>query len=188
MVDIDKIEKATKMLIEGIGEDPNREGLKETPKRVALAWRDYWGRGYEQNSKDYLKTFKSPDFDQLIIVPHIDFYTMCEHHLAPFYGQISIGYLPNGRVLGVSKFARVVEVYARRLQIQERLCQQIAEAIMKELKPRGVAVVAEAVHLCMRSRGVEKQNTTMITSVMLGKFRQKSEDALRNEFLKLIGK
>lgn len=172
-------------LLQFIGEDPNREGLKETPKRVENAWK-FWTKGYKEDSKKVMKTFTNPGIDQLIVVPRIDFYSMCEHHLAPFYGQIHIGYVPNGKVLGVSKFARLTEIYARRLQIQERLGQEVANDIMKYLKPQGVGVVIRGVHLCMRSRGVEKQNSEMITSVMLGFFRDKPE--LREEFLNLIGK
>ncbi len=131
-----------------------------------------------------MKCFNNPGIDQLVIVPKIDFYSMCEHHMAPSYGQVHIGYVPNGKVLGVSKFARLVDIYARRLQIQENLTQQIAEDIKKYLNPQGVAVIVRGIHLCMRSRGVEKQNTEMVTSVMLDKFRNEPE--LRAEFLRLI--
>lgn len=170
-------------LLEYIGEDPKREGLQETPKRFEKAWK-FWTKGYKENPKDIMKCFKNPGVDQLIIVPKIDFYSLCEHHLTPFYGQIHIGYVPNGKVLGVSKFARLIEVYTRRLQIQERITQQIADDLMRYLKPVGVGVVAKAVHLCMRSRGIEKQNAEMITSAMFGNFREKP--SLRQEFLSLI--
>lgn len=175
-------------LLAYIGEDPNREGLRETPKRVEKAWQ-FWTKGYKENAKDVMKTFENPSnngkhIDQLIIVPNIDFYSMCEHHLAPFYGTISIGYVPRDKVLGISKFARLSEIYARRLQIQERLGQQIADDVMKYLEPQGVGVIIRGIHLCMRSRGVEKQNTEMVTSVMLGFFRDKPE--LRQEFLNLM--
>ena len=172
-------------LIEFAGDNPDREGLKETPQRFEKAWK-FWTKGYKEDPKSVMKVFESPSIDQLIIVPKIDFYSLCEHHLAPFYGQVYVGYVPKGKVLGVSKFARLIDIYARRLQIQERLTQQIADDIMKYLEPHGVAVVIKAVHLCMRSRGVEKQNSEMVTSVMLGKFRAEGEDALRNEFLTLI--
>ena len=170
-------------LLQYLGEDINREELKETPKRVQKAW-EFWTSGYGKDSKSVMKVFKNPGIDQLIVVPKIDFYSHCEHHLAPFYGQIHIGYVPNGKVLGVSKFARLVEIYARRLQIQERLTQQIADDIMKYLDPQGVGVVIRGIHLCMISRGVEKQNTEMVTSAMLVFFRDKPE--LRAEFLALI--
>ena len=180
---VDKLEETCKQLLVEIGENPKREGLIETPRRFAAAWK-FWTSGYQKNPKDVMKVFNSPQIDQLIAVPKIDFYSMCEHHMAPFYGQVHIGYVPNGKVLGVSKFARLIEIYARRLQIQERMTQEIAEDIMKYLKPLGVAVVVNGIHLCMRSRGVEKQNSEMVTSVMLGKFRKEPE--LRDEFLSLI--
>ncbi len=171
-------------LLEYIGEDPKREGLKDTPGRFERAWK-FWTKGYTQKAADVMKTFENPGkIDQLIIIPKIEFYSMCEHHLAPFYGQIHIGYVPNGKVLGVSKFARLSEIYARRLQIQERLTQQIADDIMEFLKPQGAGVVIRAVHLCMRSRGVEKQNAEMVTSAMFGYFRER--ESLRQEFLALI--
>jgi len=170
-------------LLKSLGEDPNREGLKDTPKRFARAW-EFWTSGYDKNPEDIMRSFESVGIDQLILVPKIDFYSMCEHHLAPFYGQIHIGYVPNAKVLGVSKFARLVEIYARRLQIQERLTQQISDDIMKYLEPQGVGVIIKGIHLCMRSRGVEKQNSEMITSVMLGKFR--TVESLRSEFLALL--
>ena len=168
-----------------VGDDPNREGLKETPQRFLQAWK-FLNSGYAKNPQDIMKSFENPqvEVDQLIVVPKIDFYSLCEHHLFPFYGQIHIGYLPDKKVLGISKFARLVEIYARRLQIQERLGQQIADDIMKYVEPKGVGVVIRGIHLCMRSRGVEKQNSEMVTSVMLGFFRDKSE--LRAEFLNLI--
>jgi len=181
----DPIEIWTQNILRDLGENLNRQGLKETPKRVAKALR-FFCSGYKKNPKDIIKTFPAKNIDQLIIIKAIDFYSKCEHHLETFYGQVYIGYLPKGRVMGVSKFARLVEIYARRLQIQERMGQQIAKAIMKYLKPLGVAVVVRGIHLCMRARGVEKQNTEIITSVMLGKFREEKEAALRNEFLTLI--
>jgi GTP cyclohydrolase I len=178
-------------LIEYAGEDPNREGLLETPKRFEKAWK-FWTSGYGKDPKDIAKAFENPnsgedgtpEIDQLIVVPKIDYYSMCEHHLALFYGQVHIGYLPNKKVLGLSKFARITDIFARRLQIQERLTQEIANAIMEIVDPLGVAVVVKGIHLCMRSRGVEKQNSEMVTSVMLGKFRQEAD--LRSEFLSLI--
>lgn len=176
-------EKTIKQLLIDVGENPDREGLLETPKRVARAW-EFWTSGYNKDPKDVMKTFVAKNADEIVIVKDIDFYSHCEHHLAPFYGRVHIGYLPNGRVLGVSKFARLTEIYARRLQIQENLNRQIAEAIMKYLKPRGVGVVVEGIHMCMRSRGVEKQNSMMVTSVMMGDFRKR--EGVRKEFLQLI--
>lgn len=172
-----------KQLIASAGDDPTREEVKDTPKRFAKAWK-FWTSGYGKKPEDILTTFKNPSVDQLIIIPKIDFYSMCEHHLAPFYGQIHIGYLPDGKILGLSKFARLAEIYTRRLQVQERIGQQIGEAIMKHMDARGVGVIIRGIHLCMRSRGVEKQNSEMVTSVMLGFFRDKPE--LRAEFLQLI--
>lgn len=182
------LEDNIRRLLEFVGEDPNREGLLETPKRVEKAWQ-FWTKGYKENPADVMKTFDNPSnngkhIDQLILVPNIDFYSMCEHHLAPFYGTITVGYIPNEKVLGVSKFARLAEIYARRLQIQERLGQQIADDVMKYLKPQGVGVIIRGIHLCMRSRGVEKQNSEMVTSIMLGVFRDKIE--AREEFLQLL--
>ena len=182
---IDKIEPHIKAILILLGENPYRPGLKETPKRVAKALRFYCS-GYDKDPKDVFKTFPAKNIDQLVIVPKIDFYSKCEHHLETFYGQVHIGYLPKKKAMGVSKFARLTEIFARRLQIQEKMTQQIADSIMKHLKPLGVAIVIKGIHLCMRSRGIEKQNTEMITSVMLGKFREKNEAALRDEFLTLI--
>ncbi|MBU0792215.1 MAG: GTP cyclohydrolase I FolE [Gammaproteobacteria bacterium] len=170
-------------LIEYAGEDITREGLLETPRRFEKAW-NFWTKGYKEDPKNVMKVFDNPGVDQLIVIPKIDFYSMCEHHLAPFYGQIHIGYIPDKKVLGLSKFARLTEIFARRLQIQERLTQQVAENINQFLKPQGVGVVVRGVHLCMRSRGIEKQNSEMVTSVMLGFFREKQ--SLRAEFLELI--
>jgi GTP cyclohydrolase IA len=172
-------------LIELAGDDPKREGVIETPKRFLKAWA-FFTSGYKKSPKDVIKCFENPqmEVDQLIVIPKIDFYSMCEHHLSPFYGQIHIGYLPNKKVLGLSKFARLTEIFARRLQIQERLGQQIANSIMEFVEPKGVAIVVRGIHLCMRSRGIEKQNAEMVTSVMLGMFRDK--DGLRSEFLKMI--
>lgn len=177
--------RAVRTLLDGIADDPTREGLKETPKRFLKAWQ-FWTKGYTEKPEDIMKTFENPSVDQLVIVKDINFYSLCEHHLAPFFGTVSIGYLPSERVLGLSKFARLVDIYARRLQIQEGMAQSIAGDIMKYLKPLGVAVRIEGTHLCMRSRGVQKENSKMISSVMLGKFRDEPE--LRAEFLSLLKK
>ena len=176
------LDNLIKDFIKYIGEDPKRDGLKDTPKRVARAW-ELWLSGYSKDPKDIMRVFDNPGIDQMIIVRDIEFYSHCEHHLAPFFGKVHIGYIPNDKILGVSKFVRLVEIYARRLQIQERLTQQIADDIMKFLKPQGVGVVVEAQHLCMRSRGVKSQNSIMRTNVMLGNFR---EVAVKNEFLNAI--
>jgi GTP cyclohydrolase I len=184
----DQLKQNIKELIKSTGDDPEREGLQETPDRFIKAWK-FLNQGYQQNPKDVMKVFENPhngdgELDQMIVIPKIDFYSMCEHHLSPFYGQIHIAYLPNKKVLGLSKFARLADIFARRLQIQERLTQEIAETIMKELEPYGVGVIIRGIHLCMRSRGVEKQNSEMVTSVMLGYFREKPE--VRVEFMGLI--
>ncbi|MFA5958914.1 MAG: GTP cyclohydrolase I FolE [Tatlockia sp.] len=173
-----------KQILEQIGEDTTREGLRETPERAANALQ-YLTKGYKENLDDIINgaLFES-DMSEMVIVKEIEMYSMCEHHLLPFLGQCHIGYLPNGTVLGLSKIARIVDYFSRRLQIQERLTSEIAECIESITGARGVAVVMEAKHLCMMMRGVEKQNSTMTTSVMLGEMR--SNAASRSEFLHLI--
>lgn len=171
-------------LLEYIGEDPERDGLKETPERVIKSYEKMFG-GYKLNPEDVLKTFKD-SCDEMVLVKDIEFYSTCEHHMLPFYGKAHIAYIPNGKVIGVSKLARVLEIYSRRLQIQERLCQQVTKALEDMLKPLGVACVLEARHLCMVCRGVEKQNSIMVTSSLTGVFRDKPE--VRAEFMRLIGK
>ena len=173
-------------LIEAIGEDVNREGLIDTPKRAAAAFR-YLNSGYHQCLENVLNgAIFEADTEDMVIVKDIELYSLCEHHLLPFIGKCHVGYLPRGKVLGLSKVARIVEMYARRLQIQERLTHQIADAIQQAVDPRGVGVVVEAKHLCMMMRGVEKQNSVMTTSSMLGIFRK--EINTRSEFLNLIGR
>lgn len=173
------------LLIE-LGEDPNREGLVKTPHRVTEAW-EFLARGYGMDAEKIIKgaLFES-DSNHMVIVKDIEIYSLCEHHLLPFYGRCHIGYIPRGKVVGVSKLARVADVYSRRLQIQERLTHQIARILMDHLKPEGVGVVIEAKHLCMMMRGVEKQNSSMVTSAMLGSFH--NSVATREEFLTLIGR
>jgi GTP cyclohydrolase I len=181
-----KIEKRVHEVLELLGEDPVREGLLKTPKRVAASWK-FLTHGYKQDINKVLNNaiFNEP-YDQMVIVKDIEIFSLCEHHLLPFYGKAHVAYIPNGRIIGLSKIPRVVDVFARRLQVQERLTGQIAECLMNALKPLGVAVVIEALHLCMAMRGVQKSNSYAVTSAMLGSFR-KTEMA-RNEFLRLIGK
>ncbi len=167
-----------------IGEDPTRDGLLSTPKRVAKSF-DFLTRGYHQSIEEVLhEALFDVDYDEMVIVKDIEFYSMCEHHMIPFFGKAHIAYVPNGKVVGLSKIPRIVDVFARRLQVQERLTQEIAEAINEAVHPQGVGVVIEAQHLCMMMRGVEKQGSTTVTSSMLGVF--KSQLQTRNEFLSLV--
>ncbi|TFH88107.1 GTP cyclohydrolase I FolE [Billgrantia azerbaijanica] len=167
-----------------LGEDPDREGLRDTPKRAAKAMQ-FLNRGYTQRLEEIINgaVFAS-ETDEMVLVKDIELYSMCEHHLLPFIGKCHIAYLPNGKVLGLSKFARIVDMFARRMQIQENLTRQIAEAVQQVTDARGVAVVIEARHLCMMMRGVEKQNSSMTSSVMLGAFRE--NQPTRQEFLTLV--
>ncbi len=171
-------------IIELIGEDLERDGLKDTPARAAKAFK-FLNRGYSQNIEDVVNgaLFES-NSDEMVIVENIELYSLCEHHLLPFIGKCHVAYIPNGKVLGLSKVARVVDMFARRLQIQEKLTQEIAETIQQVTKAKGVAVIIEAQHMCMMMRGVEKQNSLMKTSAMLGAFR--NSVATRSEFLSLI--
>lgn len=173
-------------IISGIGEDLNRDGLKKTPERAAKAF-DNLTRGYNQNVDDIVNgaIFES-DNDEMVIVKDIELYSLCEHHLLPFHGKCHVAYLPSKKVIGLSKIARIVDMFARRLQIQENLTKQIAETIGAQTGARGVAVVIEARHFCMMMRGVEKQNSSMTTSAMSGLFREKP--ATRSEFLSLINR
>ncbi len=177
--------QAYRAIIEGIGEDSGREGLIDTPKRAAKAIA-YLTRGYDQSLKEVLNgaVFTS-DNEDMVLVKHIEFYSLCEHHLLPFTGHCHVAYYPQGKVLGLSKLARIVDMYARRLQIQENLTQQIADAVNEALAPRGVAVQMSAAHLCMMMRGVEKQAAETTTSAMLGEFRDSKE--ARAEFLRQVG-
>lgn len=173
-------------LLKRLGEDPEREGLIQTPKRVERALR-YLTKGYRDDVSQILNgALFTVDYDEMVIVRNIEFYSMCEHHLLPFFGACHVGYLPNKKVIGLSKIPRIVDVFARRLQVQERLTQQIAQTINDQIQPTGVAVVMEAQHLCMMMRGVQKQDTRMITSAMLGCFRDDQRSRL--EFLNLVGK
>lgn len=167
-----------------LGEDPEREGLVDTPRRVEQALR-YLTRGYQQNIQDVLNdALFTVEYDEMVIVRDIEMYSLCEHHMLPFFGRCHVGYLPRNRVIGLSKIPRIVDVLARRLQVQERLTQQIAETIRDAINPLGVAVIIEAQHLCMMMRGVQKRNSKMITSAMLGKFRE--DQRSRVEFLDLV--
>ena len=170
----------------GVGEDPDREGLQDTPMRAAKAMQ-YLCHGYEQSVEEIVNgALFSSDTDEMIIVADIELYSLCEHNLLPFIGKAHVAYIPTGKVLGLSKIARLVDMFARRLQIQENLTRQIADAVQQVTDAAGVAVVIEAKHMCMMMRGVEKQNSTMNTSVMLGAFRESSNT--RQEFLQLIGR
>ncbi|KXJ50126.1 MAG: GTP cyclohydrolase I [Cycloclasticus sp. Phe_18] len=178
------MEKLYKQIISDIGEDVDRQGLVDTPKRAAKAM-SFLTSGYQQSLDSIVNgAIFDSDADDMVIVKNIELYSMCEHHLLPFIGQCHVAYLPNGKVLGLSKVARIVDMYARRLQIQEQLTTQIADSILKVTGAKGVAVVVEAKHLCMMMRGVEKQNSQMTTSSMLGQFRKNSET--RAEFLSLL--
>src|SRR4051812_26268847 len=180
----DQLSENFKTIIELTGEDPNREGLLKTPERMAKAMQ-YMTQGYQQDGVAILNSAKfSEEVSEMVIVKDIELYSMCEHHLVPFFGKAHIAYIPNGYITGLSKLARVVDVYARRLQVQERLTTQVLRAIQESLNPLGVAVVIEAKHLCMMMRGVQKQNSVTTTSSFEGEFLH--NHITRNEFLKLI--
>ena len=170
-------------IIEYIGEDADREGLIETPDRVVKSWDTLYG-GYNIDPKSVLKTFKEDSSDEMVLLKDIEFYSTCEHHMLPFFGKAHIAYIPNEKVVGISKLARVLEIFARRLQIQERLCQQITSLLDEKLKPLGSACILEAQHFCMTSRGVQKQNSIMTTSSLTGVFREK--DSTRAELFQMI--
>lgn len=176
-------EDLTRELLVRLGEDPNREGLVKTPERFAKAFQ-YLTKGYSEDPEQVLKeALFSVDYDEMVIVKDIEMFSLCEHHMLPFFGKVHIAYIPKGKVLGLSKLPRLVEVFARRLQVQERLTVQIAETIQNAINPLGVGVVVEARHLCMMMRGVEKQHSATVTSSMLGAFRAQQT---RQEFLSLI--
>lgn len=183
----EEAEQAVDTLLRWAGDDPAREGLRDTPKRVVQAYED-WFRGYDQDPVRFLKrTFEEVDgYDELIVLRDITFESHCEHHMAPIIGVAHVGYLPDQKVVGISKLARVVETFARRLQVQEKMTAQIAQCIESVLKPRGVGVVIDAVHQCMTTRGIHKAGVSMVTSQMLGTFRKDART--RTEFLKMIGK
>jgi len=182
-LDHPRIQAAVNELLAAIGEDPTREGLLETPRRIADMYAEIFG-GLEIDPAQYLKVGFEVAHDEMVILRGIPFYSMCEHHFLPFHGEAHVGYVPDGRVVGISKLARVVEAFARRPQIQEQLTSQVAEAIMESLQPDGVAVVIEAEHLCMTMRGVKKPGSRMVTSAMRGQFKRSS--VTRAEFLSLV--
>lgn len=176
------IEIHVRKILEAIGENPDREGLRNTPQRVAESFKELLS-GYSEDPKNVITVFNQ-QYDEMVIVNDVDFYSLCEHHLLPFWGMAHVGYLPDGKIVGLSKIPRIVDIFARRLQVQERLTQEIADTLMELLAPKGVGVVLKAEHLCMKCRGVKKQNAKAITSAFRGEFKENSKT--RNEFLQLI--
>lgn len=183
MVNQDKIREAVRMLLEGMGEDCSREGLLETPDRVARMYEELLG-GMEADAGEHLAKVFPVENSEMVLVKDIDFQSMCEHHLMPFYGKAHVAYIPDGRVTGLSKLARTVEVYARRLQIQERMTGQIADAVMEHLAPKGVMVVLEAEHMCMTMRGIKKPGSRTVTLAARGAF--KTDEALQERFFRML--
>jgi GTP cyclohydrolase I len=178
------IERLVRELLKELGEDPDRQGLERTPERVAGAF-EYLTSGYRKDVHEVLnEALFTEEYDEMVVVKDIDFYSLCEHHLLPFFGKCHIAYMPSRKIVGLSKMPRLVDMFSRRLQVQERLTTQIAQTINEVLQPRGVAVVMEALHMCMLMRGVEKQNSKAVTSAMLGAFRDRPET--RAEFMELI--
>ena len=185
MKEYDNIEDLTNKLLKEIGEDPKREGLIKTPLRVSKAWA-FFSNGYKQNLDDIINNaIFSEGSKDMVVVRDIEFFSLCEHHLLPFFGKAHVAYIPNGKVIGLSKIPRIIDMFSRRLQVQERLTRQISETVKDVLEPVGVAVIMEGQHMCMQMRGVEKQSSLATTSSMLGKFRQ--SDRTRAEFLSIIG-
>ena len=184
MKDHKQIKKLTRSLLEEIGENPKREGLIKTPSRVAKAW-EFFSQGYNINVQDIVNgAIFEEDCSEMVVVQDIEFFSMCEHHMIPFFGRCHVGYLPNKRIIGLSKIPRIVDAFSQRLQVQERLTSQIAKILKEILNPIGVGVVMEGRHLCMQMRGVQKQNSFATTSAMIGQFRDSAET--RNEFLSII--
>lgn len=179
------LQKAIYELLRSIGDNPDREGLRETPERVVKSWQELYA-GYTMHEKDVFKVFEDGACDEMVLLKDIEFFSTCEHHMLPFFGTAHIAYIPNGKVIGVSKLARLLEVFSRRLQIQERIGQQVTAALDQYLEPKGSACVLQAKHLCMTCRGVAKQNSVMVTSSLTGGF--KSNPAGRAELMALIGK
>lgn len=180
---MERIETIVAELLKQFGETPARKGLSQTPRRVARAYEKLLA-GYKQNPEEILTVFENESYDEMIVISNIEWYSMCEHHLLPFFGKAHIGYLPNKKIAGLSKIPRIVDIFARRMQNQERLTSQIADSLFTLLKPKGIGVILEAQHLCMMARGVEKQGSTVSTSAMLGRF--KTDARTRGEFLQLI--
>lgn len=186
MVDKDNLQKITFNLLKEIGEDPEREGLLKTPERVSRAW-EFLAHGYDMTLEDVVgDAIFNESSNGMVIVRDIDFFSMCEHHMLPFFGVAHVAYIPNGKVIGLSKIPRIVEMYSRRLQLQERITQQVADAIQTAVNPQGVAVVLEGQHMCMQMRGVEKKNSYTTTSSVLGEFHDDPET--RAEFFSMITK
>jgi len=183
-VNNENVKNLVKDLLNEIGEDPKREGLLETPRRVAGAY-EFLNSGYQMNVEEVMnQAVFNEKYDEMVLVKNIDFYSLCEHHMLPFYGKVHVAYIPDGKIIGLSKIPRLVEVFSRRLQVQERMTQEIADTLENYLQPKGVAVVAEAFHMCMMMRGVQKQNSSATTSAVHGVFK---EDArTRSEFINLI--
>jgi GTP cyclohydrolase I len=183
VVNREKIAAGVRMILEAISEDPDREGLRDTPTRVAKMYADLF-QGLYEDPRDHLTVLFDEQHDEMVVVKDVPFYSMCEHHLLPFHGQAHVAYLPQGKVIGLSKIVRVVEAFARRPQVQERLTSQIADLLVEHLSAHGVAVVVEAYHTCMTMRGVKKPGANVVTSAMRGIF--KSSQATRNEFMSLV--
>jgi len=177
---------AAKTILEFIGEDPEREGLQETPMRFLKAWKNHWGAGYGQDPKSLMKVFEDggENYDEMVLVKNIKVYSHCEHHISPIIGVAHVAYIPNGKILGLSKINRLVDMFARRLQVQERLTTQIADTLNKELNPLGVAIVIEAEHFCVKTRGVQDANSITVTSALTGVFKENPET--RAEFMSAI--
>lgn len=185
MVDEKKVEQAIRMLLEGIGEDPDREGLVETPQRIARMYGEICG-GMDETAEEHLSKKFTAENNAMVVEKDIPFYSMCEHHMLPFYGTVHIAYIPDGKVVGLSKLARTVEVYARRLQLQEQMTAQIADALMEYMKPQGVMVMAEAEHMCMTMRGVKKPGSKTVTVIARGAFEQ--DEKLQDMFFRMMGR
>ena len=181
---LDRIEELISELLIQIGEDPTREGILRTPSRVAKAWK-FLAKGYQQNLDEIINNAVfTEDYDEMVTIKDIDFFSLCEHHLLPFFGKAHVAYIPDGKIIGLSKVPRIVDMFSRRLQVQERMTHEIADTLNSVLSPKGVAVVVEGEHMCMQMRGVEKQNSYATTSSMTGLFRQDSRT--REEFLNII--
>lgn len=183
MVDREKVEQAVRLLLEGIGENPNREGLLETPERIARMYEEICG-GMEESAETHLQKTFTAENTEMVVEKDITFYSMCEHHMMPFYGKAHIAYIPDGKVVGLSKLARTVEVYAKRLQIQEKMTVEIAEALMQYLAPKGVMVLLEAEHMCMTMRGIKKPGSKTVSVAVRGVF--KENERLQNMFFRMV--